>query len=80
MAMTDAEVLEQLKEARDAVLLAIVDEAAIVEVEIRGSRVRQEPTKLLETIEQLIGRYQQKDTANRGANSRNLARINARGS
>ncbi len=66
MAASDASHLEALKTARDAITLGLASGASVVEYEIRGRRVRREPSaSLLRDIEELIQLYESKTRVNR---------------
>jgi len=68
MSLSDAELLEQLKTARDRIVAALAVGDQIVEWEVRGLRQRRKPSvELLDQIEKLIARYESKSGSDRRA-------------
>lgn len=76
MAQTDAEVLEQYKLARDAILATLAaGTQEVIELEIRNRRVRYIPTQAnLKAIEELIKYYERKTSSGQVRNYANLRR------
>lgn len=82
MSLSDADHLEQLKLARDAITAGLLEGAPVVEYWIRGRKCRREPTKeLLDTIESQIETYESKSARSSASILRPVAfsRVSRRG-
>lgn len=76
MALTNAEILEQYKLARDAVLGAIADGAPVVRYRIGNREVQKDAThSLLESLEEMIDKYEGKDNVATHGRAKTLARF-----
>ncbi len=75
MSNTDAQVLEQLKLARDAVLAVLVSGGGVVQYSIGDRSIRREATREgLQAIEELIRYYERKvNVATPGHDGRTFA-------
>lgn len=74
--LSDAEVLEQYKTARDLIVAAIGVGESVVEFEIRGRRTRYtDPAAILDRVEKCIASYESKISAQTSGPARNFIRI-----
>lgn len=61
MALSDAQHLEQLREARDVITAALIEDKATTQVQIRGRMVTlADPASTLEKLNKLIGELEEK--------------------
>ena len=78
--LSDAEILEQYRLARDAIVTAIAAGTETVEYQIGSRRVKRTDTTLaLREIERLIAYYQAKADASSYGRARNLVEFRGRG-
>ena len=76
MSLSDSDILEQYKLARDALVTAIGNNESVVEIEIRGKRSRvTDPQKMLETVEEQISKYERRISASTNGLARNNVRL-----
>ena len=77
--MTDAEILEQYKLARDRIVTAIADGEDTVEYQIGSRRVRRsECTVALREVEKMIAYYQTRSDAGSYGRARNYVQFHRR--
>lgn len=76
MSLTDSEILEEYKLARDTLVGAIQTNESVVEIEIRGKRSRvTDPQEMLETVESMIRYYENRVSASTYGRARNNVRL-----
>jgi hypothetical protein len=77
--LSDAEILEQYKLARDTLVVAIADGSSVVEYRV-GSRMKKttDPVSALREIERLIAYYQAKADASSYGRARNYVEFRGR--
>jgi hypothetical protein len=76
--LSDAEILEQYKLARDTIVTALADGSSTIEYQIGSRRVkRTDPAAALREIERLIAYYEQRGNLGSGR-ARNYAELRGR--
>lgn len=76
MSLSIAEILEEYRLARDALVAGIRAGESVVELEIRNRRVRySDPASDLKTVEAQITHYESRLAASQSRSQRNYARL-----